>query len=526
MKDGSLANNLVRFLCSLVAFGVGYWLADKTEVSATWSLGTSGEITVNAIGGAALFALVWLTWQFKGHSSDNNSGNGNGGSDGAGGGGGGSPINTTGPNSPVITGDNSSVTYEGASSEELRLLREELADFRRKFEADRPAAAEAVQNITSDDETFERASTRYVSDRKHAGITYQQLLDELRQGTPETLYSFIDEQIKTQGDDLVELHRERAVIGYRLGKIDDAKRSLKSILAHKPNDADAINRLGVIAYLHGDLDTAFAQYTQLLEADPDDRIRAVALGNLGLVAQTRGDLDEALRLYRESCEIDKQLDYPAGQASALGNMGNVAQIRGMLEKATQLYSESLDIYTRLGRLEGQAKTLNNMGVIAKTRGEFDQAMRLYREAHKIYVSLGNLEGQATLYSNMGVVAHLRGNHDDAMIHYCESLRIYKQLGSINGQAIALGNMGIVSKLRNDLDQAQRYYNEALELAKQHGNLERQGIQLANLGNVAQTRGDLPEARRLWTDALELFDRVGMASEIEEVKGWLAELPPE
>ena len=47
---------------------------------------------------------------------------------------------------------------------------------------------------------------------------------------------------------------------------------------------------------------------------------------------------------------------------------------------------------------------------------------------------------------------------------------------------------------------------------------------ANLGVIHRTRGDLDQARELWIKSRDLYDRIGMPHMVDEVGGWLAELP--
>ncbi|MCP4248941.1 MAG: hypothetical protein GY778_18010, partial [bacterium] len=46
------------------------------------------------------------------------------------------------------------------------------------------------------------------------------------------------------------------------------------------------------------------------------------------------------------------------------------------------------------------------------------------------------------------------------------------------------------------------------------------------GVVAEERGDLVEARKLWIKARNLFEKIGMPHMVEQVQGWLDDLPPD
>jgi Flp pilus assembly protein TadD len=83
---------------------------------------------------------------------------------------------------------------------------------------------------------------------------------------------------------------------------------LNIILAIDPDDLDAINRMGHIHRLRGQLDDARAAYQRVYDLADGDQARAAALGNMGIVAEIKGDLDEARRLWIESRDLFVKLD--------------------------------------------------------------------------------------------------------------------------------------------------------------------------------------------------------------------------
>lgn len=191
-----------------------------------------------------------------------------------------------------------------------------------------------------------------------AGIVLAQLRKD---GNPQALGAFLDQQLAEESRQLaekqvevIELLRERAAVAYVSGEIERAEQCLRQILATLPDDLSAINELGHIYRLHGDLDAASRQYSRLLELTPDDEaVKAVALGNLGLIARTRGQLDEAERFLRESLEINKKLGRLEGQASQLANLCAVAEERSDLTTARRLWTEARGLFARVGAKPNQ-----------------------------------------------------------------------------------------------------------------------------------------------------------------------------
>ena len=115
----------------------------------------------------------------------------------------------------------------------------------------------------------------------------------------------VEECVRADAAEYVELAREIAAVAFLRGDIAEAERRVDSILRFFPDDRDAWTRRGHIHHLRGDLTAAAAAYQRVLELSPADEAgRAVALGNLGLIHQTRGELNEAERMHRKALPIN------------------------------------------------------------------------------------------------------------------------------------------------------------------------------------------------------------------------------
>ena len=89
-----------------------------------------------------------------------------------------------------------------------------------------------------------------------------------------------------------------------------------------------------------------------------------------------------------------------------------------------------------------------------------------------------------------------------------------------------GNLGVIHLTRGELDQAEEMHRKSLAIEVKLGRLEGMASDYGNLGLIYRKRGDTNKAREYWGKALDLFKKVGMAPEIEKVRGWLDELPEE
>lgn len=308
---------------------------------------------------------------------------------------------------------------------------------------------------------------RYVATEEAKGRPWRDVIQELRHD-PKKLGEFLDRETKEHDREGVEKHRERAAVWFLTGEIDKAIASLRVILALFPEDLDAMNRLGQVWFLRGNLAEATRLFTLMCELATDDSVRAISYGNLGLIERTRGRLDEAEVYHKKSLAIEEKLGRLEGIASECGNLGILEGTRGNLAQAEAYFKRSLAIEEKLERLAGMASDYGNLGLIEWTRMNLDLAESYLKKSLTAHEKLVMLEGMANGFSGLGLVEQARGNLVAAETYHIQSLDIEKKLGSPEG------------------------------IAREYG----------NLGAIAQQRGNYAEAQRLWTLARDLFRKVG------------------
>ena len=255
-----------------------------------------------------------------------------------------------------------------------------------------------------------------------------------------------------------------------------------------PENIDAINFIGQLEHLFGNLkaaDDAFRQVLDLGRTQDDKEAIAAAYGNLGVIAMTRGDLDTAVDLYTQTLARLEDMGNKVGMAATYGNLGNVAAKQGDLETAVDYHN---------------------------------QALALDKE-------LGSKAGMAAHYGNLGTVAFKQGDLEVAVDYHNQALALDKELGRKAGMARRYGNLGVIAMTRGDLDTAVDYYNQALALNKKLGRKEGMALSYAILGHVAVARGDLLEARQFLVQARGLFAEMGVQPKMAQYDQLLADLEP-
>lgn len=161
----------------------------------------------------------------------------------------------------------------------------------------------------------------------------------------------------------------RAVELHQAGRLDQAEVLYREILSREPNNADAIQMLGVLAFDKGDVRLAVELLRRAITLKPD---AAQYHGNLGMVLASAGRLDDAITAYRMALMINA--DYPEAQY----NLGLALQQAGKLTEAVARFAFAVslrpayeDAHVGLGNALGQT-------------GKLDEALASYRRAIELH----------------------------------------------------------------------------------------------------------------------------------------------
>lgn len=359
---------------------------------------------------------------------------------------------------------------EKLSEEELR------KQIRAEIEAE---YAEKLANDADPTESADRAAQAVVDVSDTPGIE-----NNLRENGGQAIIDALLNKQESAAAISIETHRQIAEWAYLIGNIDQAYSSVQIVLAHEPTDLDAVNRLGHIYKLRGNLVKAKHLYEKLLQLSDDDLVHAVAYGNLGLIYHKKGDFDQSERMYCKSLKISERLDRQEGMANQYGNLGLLYRIRGDIDQAEQMNLKAMEIDERLGRLDGMASNYGNLGLIYQARGDLDRAEEMHRKSLEIDKNLGRQEGVAAEYGNLGLICLARGDLDQAELMFSKSKDINESLGGKEGLAKDYGNIGLV------------YIN----------------------------RGDFVIAKESWTNAKNLFSQIGMPHMVKKTQYLIDALP--
>ncbi|MCM8556202.1 tetratricopeptide repeat-containing sulfotransferase family protein [Sphingomicrobium sediminis] len=179
---------------------------------------------------------------------------------------------------------------------------------------------------------------------------------------------------------------------YAQGKLDQAERVCRQILAARPGMADAHNILGVTLHAAGKQDGGLESVRKAIKIQPK---AATFHANLGELLRQRGELDEAKAALEKSIELD------ANNAQAHNNLGIIAYDQRRFKEAVKHYGKALEIRPEM------AEALNNKGNALRILGKNDEAIEAYQDA------LTYREIYPEAYNNLGTLLQAKGQQEEA-----------------------------------------------------------------------------------------------------------------
>jgi len=257
---------------------------------------------------------------------------------------------------------------------------------------------------------------------------------------------------------------------HQAGKLHEAERLYRQLLALDPAHADSLHLLGVIARQSGRSDIAVELIEKAIRLNANS---APYHSNLGNALRDLRRLDEAVAAY--SAAIDLKPDY----AEAYGNLGNALRELGRLDEAVSACKTAIRLKP------GHAIAHYNLGIAFRASGNFDEAVAAYEnavrlrpdfaEAHyEMGTTLLDLRRFEPAISAFRAVIRLRPNHAAAhnnlgnalkeLSRFEEAIAAYKTAIAIKPNfAAAYCNLGITFQSHERQGEAVTAYQEAIRL---------------------------------------------------------------
>jgi protein O-GlcNAc transferase len=219
---------------------------------------------------------------------------------------------------------------------------------------------------------------------------------------------------------------EQASTLHRAGRLTEAEQLYRQILDIKPDHADSLHLLGVIAHQRGRSETAVDLIGKAIKVD--DR-SADFHSNIGSALHALGRLDDAEAHYGRAIELDaNHLDAHNNLGNALFKRGKFAQAAAQFGRAVMItphdaaahfnlgnamlaqgnFADAMSRYGRaLDLMPGWAEPHYNLGRIFSTLGRWEEGAAQFRHA------IDRKPSYVEAYSNLGAALHQMGHLGEA-----------------------------------------------------------------------------------------------------------------
>lgn len=200
---------------------------------------------------------------------------------------------------------------------------------------------------------------------------------------------------------ILDLLRQ-AVAHHGQGRLAEADRLYRQVLAREPGNLDALNNGALIAIVSGRADDAVAALLRVVALKPDF---AEAHNNLGVALRLAGRPHEA-----EACHA-RALTLKPDYVDALINLGFAAQLQDRIDDALGAYRRAIGIQPAAPLAH------NNLGTALYAKGAFAEAEAAYREAVRLQPAY------ADAHANLGVALKEQLRLAEAKACYARALSL-------------------------------------------------------------------------------------------------------
>jgi tetratricopeptide (TPR) repeat protein len=221
---------------------------------------------------------------------------------------------------------------------------------------------------------------------------------------------------------------------HRAGRLADAERIYRQILAIDARHSDSLHLLGMIAYQGGNHQEAAETIREAIRINKKE---ALYHSNLGNVLHAQGKLDEAVACYQRAVILKP--DY----ADALNNLGNALVAQGRIPDAISHYQRVIVLNP------GHADAHTNLGVALAEQGRIAEAIPLYERALELKPEC------AEAFSNLGNALQAQDKLNEAVACYVRALTLKP------GYMTAHYNLGNTLQALDRLDDAVACYDRAV-----------------------------------------------------------------
>ena len=224
-----------------------------------------------------------------------------------------------------------------------------------------------------------------------------------------------------------------AVQHHQAGRLHEAEKIYRQILAQQPGNAGVLLNLGVIAGQMGRNDVAVELIGRVIALNPNF---AEAHFNLGVALKEPSQVERAIVAFQRAVALKPNY------VQAHYFLGNARKDKGEFDQAIAAYQKAI----ALG--PNHADAHNNLGIALKDKGRIDEAIAAFQRAIAIRADF------AGAHYNLGIVLKDAGQLDGAIVAYHTSIALNPNKAEVHG------NLGNALKEKGEFEAAVEAYRRA------------------------------------------------------------------
>ncbi|MCW2915881.1 MAG: AfsR family transcriptional regulator [Actinomycetia bacterium] len=287
------------------------------------------------------------------------------------------------------------------------------------------------------------------------------------------------------------------------GRLNEARRTLSTVLAVAPSATELHVLQGAFALLTGDR-PATEVCPESAIGDPLRRGRAVWLFAYGLF--NAGDLAASEEVNAHALGLFAVAGDRWGTAAALGLRAMHALVRGDLDTIRRDGLRSAGLFRELGDRWGELQTVPPLAALAEIKGDYDEATRRQNDGLRIAQELGLEAEVSARLSGLGRLALLTQEWGRARELHERARRLAAEQGYMYGEVHSMMGLALGARRSGDLDAA-----EAFLLRIRDGYVSSEvgeHLLLAEFGFTAELRGNQAQATAHHLLGLEIACSIG------------------
>jgi protein O-GlcNAc transferase len=257
---------------------------------------------------------------------------------------------------------------------------------------------------------------------------------------------------------------------HQAGRFREAEQVYRQVLSQRPDQAEALHGLGLLAERAGRADVAMDLFRRAVRIVPSS---AAIHNDLGKTLIRAGQLDAAQQCFKKAVELNPDF------SEAHNNLGNTLKSQQKFDEATAEFRRSIELNPEY------AEAHYNLGNILRDQQKNEEALAEYRRAIELR------PGLTEAHNNLGFALY-------NLERYPEAIESFRKAVSIRSDfASAYNNLGGALRAVGQLAEAVQSVDRAVQLKPDYAAAHN------NRGLILKELGRLPEALNAFRRAIQI-----------------------